>query len=540
LRSENRDLKAQVKALQEELEEKTRTLEAIQGGEVDAIVISTSEGEKVFTLKGAEEPYRILFEQMNEGAVTISQDGEILYSNHSFADSMKTSLEKVIGTNIERFIHPSRRPSFHRILDTSVEGPERDDVRFEAMDGSAVPMQLSVNYLPSEDNATYCIVMADLTERILAEDALRRANEDLETKVRARTKDLRESEERFRLALRNAPVSVAVQDRDLKYIWAYNQKIARPDEMIGKTDAEIFSPREVQRINEIKGRVLDEDKEIREQMWLDQPNGKIFTEITFAPIHDIDGNVIGVGSATVDLTKMKLAEDELRRSNADLQQFAYVASHDLQEPLRMTISYLSLLERRFSRQMDHEAIEYIGHAIQGGTRMRELIDDLLEYSRVDSVRLPFTDVDMNRVVERTIELLKVPIEENGAEIETDRLPNVTADESQMVQVMQNLVSNAIKFQDKDRPRVNIEARSEPAEWVFSVRDNGIGLNMEYSDKIFQVFKKLHNKDQYAGTGVGLAIVRKIVERHEGRVWVESEEGHGATFYFTIPKVKRES
>ena len=236
-----------------------------------------------------------------------------------------------------------------------------------------------------------------------------------------------------------------------------------------------------------------------------------------------------------DISEQKKAEEELKRSNLELQQFAYVASHDLQEPLRMTISYLSLLQRRYADKLDPKAMEYVINATQGGERMRELIDDLLEYSRVDSKGAPFTAVDMGKVMERTLELLKVPIDESQASIEVGFLPVISADESQMVQVLQNLVGNAIKFNDKGRPRVQITAVPRPSEWVFSVKDDGIGLDMKYADKIFQMFQRLHSKDEYPGSGVGLAIAKKIIERHGGRIWVDSEEGKGATFHFTIPR-----
>jgi light-regulated signal transduction histidine kinase (bacteriophytochrome) len=245
-----------------------------------------------------------------------------------------------------------------------------------------------------------------------------------------------------------------------------------------------------------------------------------------------------VSERTKDLaaSKYQLSEKaaQLERSNDELQQFAYIASHDLQEPLRMVISYLTLLERKYESQLDDTAREYLHYAVMGGERMRGLIDDLLEYSSVEAKGVRFECVDMKAVVSRTIELLVLPIEENQAEINVFPLPAVIADQSQMVQVMQNLISNAIKFHGSERPIVTISSTRGPDEWIFSVKDNGIGLNMHYADRIFQVFQRLNNRDRFEGTGIGLAIVKKILERHGGRVWVESEEGKGAAFYFTIP------
>ncbi len=243
-----------------------------------------------------------------------------------------------------------------------------------------------------------------------------------------------------------------------------------------------------------------------------------------------------------DVSERKMIEKEiiertedLARSNAELQQFAYISSHDLQEPLRMVVSYLTLLDKRFDHQLDPQAREYINNAVEGGSIMRQLIDDLLEYSRLDVAGKEFVPVKMNEVLEYTIRVLKIPIEENNAQIVVGPLPVVNADEMQMILLMQNLVGNAIKFHGSERPVVQITAEPGPRDWVFTVKDNGIGLNTEYSDKIFQMFQRLHTKDRYPGTGIGLAIAKKIVERHGGRIWVESEEGKGATFHFTIPK-----
>ncbi len=258
-----------------------------------------------------------------------------------------------------------------------------------------------------------------------------------------------------------------------------------------------------------------------------------YLSTTSAPIRDKDGKVIAAIAMNIDVTEKYEADLELNRSNAELQQFAYVASHDLQEPLRMVINYLSLLEAKFSEQLDPKAEEYIAYAVEGGTRMRQLINDLLEYSRVDTDK-EFTQMKMEEVVSRTLSLLNVPIKESGVEITVGSLPTIMADESQMMQVMQNLIGNAIKFQGKERPKIFISSSRGPREWTFSVTDNGIGLNMKYADKIFQMFQRLHNKEDYPGTGVGLAVTKKIIEHHRGRIWVESEEGKGATFFFTIP------
>jgi light-regulated signal transduction histidine kinase (bacteriophytochrome) len=226
---------------------------------------------------------------------------------------------------------------------------------------------------------------------------------------------------------------------------------------------------------------------------------------------------------------------DLACSNTELQQFAYVASHDLQEPLRMVTSYLTLLERKYKDNIGPDGQEYIHFAMDGGKRMHDLINNLLDYSRVDTQRDAFAPTDMNDVMSKALDLLKVPIEESKAEIVVDPLPNVMADTSQMIQLMQNLVGNAIKFRGDKEPKVHISSQDKGGHWLFSVQDDGIGIDPKDRDGIFQMFQRLHTREEYDGTGIGLAIVKKIVERHGGRIWVESEKGKGATFFFTIPK-----
>jgi light-regulated signal transduction histidine kinase (bacteriophytochrome) len=234
------------------------------------------------------------------------------------------------------------------------------------------------------------------------------------------------------------------------------------------------------------------------------------------------------------LQEQELIMAELKRSNAELQQFVYVASHDLQEPLRMVTSYLSLMERTFKHQLDPKAIEYIDHAMEGGNRMRELINDVLAYSRVDSQGKKFVPVDMGEVVAKVLAILRVMIEDTKAEVNIDPLPTISAYESQMIQVIQNLIANALKFHGQDRPMIQISSSMGEKEWTFSIKDNGIGFEMKDAEKIFLMFQRLHSREEYAGTGIGLALTKKIVERHGGRIWVESMPGKGATFFFSIP------
>jgi PAS domain S-box-containing protein len=276
--------------------------------------------------------------------------------------------------------------------------------------------------------------------------------------------------------------------------------------------------------------ILRHDGITRTLLW---NSATVFTADGKTPVSTIaQGHDITLRKQAVDTLKQTTAE--LTRSNEELQRFAYVASHDLQEPLRMVASYVQLLERRYKDKLDDDASEFINFAVEGTKRMQNLINDLLDYSRVDSRGKPFESTNMEKVLEYSLANLEIAIKDSHARVTHDSLPVVMADEGQMLQVFQNLVANAIKFHGKETPRVHISAESKENEWVFSVQDNGIGIEPQYFDRIFIIFQRLHGQE-YPGTGTGLSIVKRIVERHGGRVWVESEYNKNTTFYLSIPK-----
>ncbi|MBI5075344.1 MAG: PAS domain S-box protein [Nitrospirae bacterium] len=316
------------------------------------------------------------------------------------------------------------------------------------------------------------------------------------------------------------------------------------EEIIGRNFS-CFYPQEyieqdkpVQELKEAvaKGRFEGEGWRVRKD------GARFWADVVITALYDKDGLLRGFAKITRDVTERKRAEDrlnetltDLQRSNKELEQFAYVASHDLQEPLRMVASYTQLLAERYENQLDDKAKKFIHYAVDGAVRMQLLINDLLVFSRIGTRGRPPEPVEAYAVLEEAKNNMKMNIDEAKAIITNDVLPEVRADASQLVQVFQNLIGNAVKFRGTDDPKIQISARDEGVEWLFSVNDNGIGMEQQYADKVFVIFQRLHTKEEYPGSGIGLAICKKIVERHGGRIWFESEPGKGTTFYFTIPK-----
>jgi PAS domain S-box-containing protein len=360
---------------------------------------------------------------------------------------------------------------------------------------------------------------------------------------------LRESEERFRILVDGVKDYAIIMLDPAGYVMSWNQgaeriKGYRDDEIIGRHFSRFYVEEDV--LQGKPQRELEQAAEagrFEDEGWRMRRDGSRFwANVVISAIRDETGQLRGFSKITRDISERKRIEDELQetlanlqRSNKDLEQFAYVASHDLQEPLRMVASYTQLLAERYENQLDDKAQKFIHYAVDGAVRMQLLINDLLTYSRIGTRGKPLERVDTNTVLEEAIKNLKMNIDEVKAVITNDALPEMRADASQLVQLFQNLISNAVKFHGTEIPRIHISAKDEGRDWLFSVRDNGIGIEQQYAEKIFIIFQRLHTKEEYQGSGIGLAICKKIVERHGGRIWFDSELGKGSTFYFTLPK-----
>ena len=354
--------------------------------------------------------------------------------------------------------------------------------------------------------------------------------------------ELKESNGLFQTLFYSSPIGMYIaQDGCFRVVGHQFARIAgySEDELIGKQSLNLILPEDRNVVRENAVKMLKGERSLGYEFRIVTKKAVVkWVMETVAPVsfqwrRATLGNII-------DITERRQAEEELKqmvgqisRSNTELEQFAYVVSHDLQEPLRMVASYTQLLAKRYQDKLDADANDFIAYAVDGAERMRVLLNDLLDYSRVGTRGKPFKPTDCEKVLHQALINLKVAIEESGALVTHDYLPTLIADEGQLTQLFQNLVGNAVKFCNQE-PRIHVSAETKSNAWLFSVRDNGIGIDPQHGQRIFEMFKRLHTREEYPGTGMGLAICKKIVERHGGHIWVQSQLEQGSTFYFTIP------
>jgi PAS domain S-box-containing protein len=375
------------------------------------------------------------------------------------------------------------------------------------------------------------VVLRDITERKRIEEVLR------------------ESEEKYRTILENIEDGYYEVDLDGNFTF-FNDSMCRmlgypKEELMGMNDQQYTDKENAKKLFQTFNKVYRTGQPLKGYDWeiIRKDRTRRCVESSVSLKRDSSGKPIGFRGIVRDVTERKQAEEalkekteELARSNRELEQFAYVASHDLQEPLRMVTNFVQLLAKRYQGKLDSNADDFINFAVDGAMRMWKLINDLLAYSRVGTRSHTFEPINCETILQEALDNLKVTMEESGAVVTHDSLPTVMADSLQLGQLFQNLIGNAIKFRGDERPRIHISASRNGSGWTFSVRDNGIGIAPEFTERIFIIFQRVHGRQQYPGTGIGLAVCKKIVERHGGRIWVESEPGKGATFYFTLPKV----
>jgi PAS domain S-box-containing protein len=476
---ENEELRAR-------LAEAEETLNAIRNGEVDAIVVSGTDGEKVFSLTSAETPYRLIIEEMNEGAVVLSADGIILYCNRRFAELVSASLEQIMGSNYTRFVAESDKPKFDVLLQAGLKGKSSGEITCVIHASIPVHLNLSFNPLPPDMLGDVSVMALDITELKQKEEELRHARDTLEQQVTERTAALTKTIEELaasRFAIMNM----------------------MEDAMEAKKALEIANNELLVQIT--KRRQAEED------------------------IHKLNQEL---EQKVIDRTA------QLETLVEELQNFTYSISHDLRAPLRHINSFAELLNESLSGSLDEQGQRYLQVISDSAKQIGILMDALLEFVRIGRAEMMKTKVHTNQLVKEAINTLEAETKGRDLIWKIDHLPELYGDPAMLRIVFVTLISNALKF-TRPRPQAKIEigCADNRNKIIFSVKDNGVGFDIQYADKLFRVFQRLHLTKDFEGIGIGLANVKRIIQRHGGRTWAEGKVDEGATFYFSLPKEMRD-
>jgi PAS domain S-box-containing protein len=507
-------------------------------GLVGTIVDITDRKRAEAALRESEARYRSTFELAGSGVAHIGLDRRFIRVNRRLCEMLGYSEAELLGRTGRQMSHPddldvinSQRPALYagKLERVHVEK------RYLRKDGSTLWVAFSmVVERDANGKPLYEIgIYDDITARKQTDEALR------------------ESEERFRQTFELAGSGMAHVDMRGRFV-RVNRRLCTilgrsESELIGRSVKEISHPDDRDVTDRERARVHAGEVDVVhfEKRYLRADRATVWVDLAVALARDAHGEPLYEIAVFDDITDRKNAESalhaahaELKRSNAELEQFAYVASHDLQEPLRMVSSYTQLIQRRYGDRLDGDAKEFMHYVVDGAARMKQLIEDLLAYSRVGTKGKEFREVEVDGALKRAVTNLRAAIEEAGASVTWDPLPRVSGDDVQLAQLFQNLVGNALKFRGAAVPRVHVSCTSTDHEYQFAVADNGIGIEPQYFERIFMVFQRLHTKGDYPGTGIGLAICKKVVERHGGRIWVESTLGEGSRFLFTLPKNRK--
>jgi PAS domain S-box-containing protein len=480
--------------------------------------------------------YRALLEAAPDAMVVLNPEGQIVLLNLQAENQFGYQRDELVGRPVksiipegfaERLIADGNRTAAEALAQQIGTGIELSGRR---KDGSTFPIEIMLSPLASPEGILVTAAIRDISVRKAAE------------------RHLAQMEGRYRGLLEAAPDPMVLvnQGGEIVLVNLQAEKVFgyRRDELVGAMARTIVKRESLARLAAYARRCPDGSFAEQTRTAIDvagrhKDGSTIPIAVTLSRLATDEGILLAV--AIRDITARKKAEllllrtvEDLNRSNEELGQFAYIASHDLQEPLRMVASYTQLLSKRYKGRLDSDADEFIAFAVDGANRMQRLIQDLLAYSRVGTNGKELVNISSERCLEQAIGNLRGALEDSGALVTHDPLPIVIADEGQLIQVFQNLVGNAIKYHGLSVPRIHVSSTSDAdAKWSFSVKDNGLGIEAQYFDKIFGMFQRLHKRDEFEGTGIGLAICKKIVERHDGTISVESQLGQGSTFHFTL-------
>jgi len=485
-------------------------------------------------LREAEERFAGAFEGAAVGLMLAAPDGTVLRANRALCELTGWPEEELAGRSYEELLHPDERGADAAEIAAMLGGRTQrlaTERRILVADGGTRFVRINLSLIRTPDNAPLHFVgqIEDVTER-------RRMIEALTI-----------SEARYKALIAHLPDStIHLFDHELRLLLSEGERMRAhgydPQMLEGQLLQDAVPPVVYERLGpEYRAALEGETRSFD----LDTLDGSATYWVQIAPLRDDVGRIIGGMAISRDITARRQAEvaleqraGELERSNNELEQFAYVASHDLSEPLRMVSSYLQLLRRRYHGKLDADADQFIDFAVDGAGRMRDLIDDLLTYSRAGRGDQPLEPVDSRAVVERVVDAVQTVDDAREARIAIGELPTVMGDRHQLVQLFQNLIGNAVKFVPDDRmPEIEVSAARAGDRWRFEVCDNGIGLEPAHAERIFRMFQRLHTREEYAGTGIGLAIAKKVVERHGGTIWAEPRPEGGSRFSFTLPATR---
>ena len=484
-----------------------------------------------------ESEFRVgaIYQVSLDPIIVIDNDGTIREFNHAAEHTFVCRRDKAIGTPVAQLFHHSARARFQKNVDvyqsTGGEGSMVGrvvEMHCLRRDGGRFIAEMALQPIPFEDAGRLVIFLRDITMRKRAERALN------------------DSQRLYASLVENLPLCVMRKDRDGRFTFAnraFCKMVGQSFEiLIGKTDFDLYSHELAEKFRRDDARVCETGESFETNEINLAPDGtERHVHVMKTPVHDSADAIIGIQVLFMDITERVRAEQaaryssaELEQSNIELQQFAYVASHDLQAPLRGISGFAQFLQQEYHGRLDATADEYIRQIVGGAQRMQQLINDLLAYSRVESRSRPFEAVDFAAVFDDAVELLRTEIEAAGGEVTRGELPTVIGDPAQVFQLLQNLISNGLKYHAEVAPRVHVSAERYDHGWTVAVKDNGIGIDPRHHERIFEIFLRLHTQEKYPGTGIGLAVCRRIVLRLGGRIWVESKIGHGSTFHFTLP------